>query len=81
MFETRNVALMESEKVTISSLKYDALVAKAERLRIVEDIVRSEKDTFGNFNDLRRVLGMEAIGLNHGTEKGGADDGEIPMPM
>ena len=70
-----------AEKVIVSSLKYDALVAKAERLRIVEEIVRCEKDDYGTFKELKKVLGIAVCENTSPTVKGGADDGEIPKPM
>ncbi len=46
-------------EVSIPSCRYEELIAKEERLSIIESIIVSEKDGYGDYNVLKKILGIE----------------------
>ncbi len=46
-------------EVSIPSCRYEELIAKEERLSIIESIIASEKDSYGDYKVLKKILGIE----------------------
>lgn len=49
------------EKLTISVQRYNALVAREEQLRIIKELVRGEREGFGDYKILRSILGIATV--------------------
>lgn len=49
------------EKVVVSQQRYNALIAKEEQLRIIKEMVRGEREGYGDYNVLRSILGITVI--------------------
>lgn len=54
-----NSSSTHDAQVTISQLLFSALIADREKLKIITTLVKDEKAAFGDYEILKKILGIE----------------------